>query len=321
MSFVSSVLGALERAFQPTPEEALQQKWVQMVKPKVGLNWQEISERQESDIVSSVLTSVKDAFSSLQAFAQQIVAPQTLSTSSQNPYPSWDSLKKIYADYNFGRHIAQIQKWRSEGKTVCGYIGRTPFEALPKAKENEVWISLDAILQPYYTAMVDTTILDPNRIFLLLDCNQQEGLGLAQGLFDLIVIGTSTTKFFDNDFAKRFSVLLHDEQGAMFFPSAGQISMPMEPVDDHLSTENGYCFITSFFSVMKDHKKLETENPHFDSKQIFEAADALNWQKADEFIKNHLATLFDKVKMGKGPYPELFIEGSVTCFAVSGKKG
>lgn len=58
-------------------------------------------------------------------------------------------------DYKISEVINKINHSRAEGKSICLFVGRTPYERLPadynEAKDNEIWISSDFALTPSNT--------------------------------------------------------------------------------------------------------------------------------------------------------------------------
>ncbi len=122
--------------------------------------------------------------------------------------------KKAMDNYNFGAVVLKIKNYQAQGKRVCLFIGRTPTEPLPsdlgEAEKDEVWVSADLLPVPTESGRRIETPSD--RLHLWLDFNQQEGLNLVKGLFQKVVVDISTTKVFNSDFVKRFSVLLQPPQ-------------------------------------------------------------------------------------------------------------
>jgi hypothetical protein len=168
--------------------------------------------------------------------------------------------------YKLGEITAKIKKLQSEGKSICLFVGRTPLEKLPshysEAKENEVWVSGDiALVSPEGFKELEDSELN-QRIHLWFDFNHQEGLDLIQGLFDKIVIDCSTPKFLNNDFIKRFSILLHSPQSEMIFPNPCKTLMDVQhdPSQGELSFDpNLYTIKTGVLSFGKKNKELTNE--------------------------------------------------------------
>ena len=113
--------------------------------------------------------------------------------------------------YEFGEMVGKINQILSEGKKACLFIGRTSSEALPPNDQKEEWVSADM----YRVNSGKEGI--PGRIHLWIDCNQQDAIESLRGLFDKIVIDQSTTKFLNDDFAKRFSVMLRSPESTLIF--------------------------------------------------------------------------------------------------------
>jgi hypothetical protein len=261
-----------------SPVEELQQKWTQIVKPKL-----DASNPKKEFNISSFFSILEDFFS--QTHPKQ-PSEQT-------------NFREIYENYHFGNVVTKLKQLQADGMLIYGFFGKTPFEALPKAEKNEVWVSIDHSVIPYYTADKETTstILDPNRLFLLLDCNQQEGLELVQGLFDKVVIDKSTPKFFENDFVRRFTILLHDSQSKMIFP---------QPV--RIATD-----------IVAREEKFNTLSYHFTYK-ILDENDNEIWSRAIGHAKNHFMTIFNKVEVCRGPFPTLLFDFNQHFFIVEDRK-
>ncbi len=145
------------------------------------------------------------------------------------------------ANYKLGEMIAKIVAFQSEGKVVCLFIGRTPYEKLPsdyqdEAEANEVYIAADiSIISPEgHEELKDLPGID-QRVFIWMDFNQQEGLLLIKGLFDKVIIDLSTTKGLNNDFANRFAVLLRNNKSRMIFDNCNSIGMPLCPPVEQFS--------------------------------------------------------------------------------------
>lgn len=164
---------------------------------------------------------------------QEIVSPKV--------YVRWgvddSETREKKANYKLGELIEKINSFHEQGKQVCIFIGRTPYEKLPsdykdtnEAKENEVWIGLDiCFISPEGCQELKNSPGIDERMYLWFDCNQQEGLHLIKGLFDKVVVDNSTAKGFDNDFVKRFSVFLRNSKSELIFPNPLNTGMPIYP--------------------------------------------------------------------------------------------
>ena len=122
------------------------------------------------------------------------------------------------SSYEFGEMVGKINQILSEGKKACLFIGRTSSEALPPNDQKEEWISADIDRVNSGTESIS------GRIHLWIDCNQQDAIESLRGLFDRIVIDWSTIKFLNDDFAKRFSVMLRSPESSLIFESSSQCS-------------------------------------------------------------------------------------------------
>lgn len=121
--------------------------------------------------------------------------------------------------YRFGEMIEKINAIACTGKKVCLFIGRVSEEPLPHATENEVWVSSDI-------RRFNSPKTESNQIHLWIDCNQQEAIETLKGLFDRVVIDTSTTKCLDYDFARRFAIMLRSSESSLIFESGGKSLHP-----------------------------------------------------------------------------------------------
>jgi hypothetical protein len=180
--------------------------------------------------------------------------------------------------YPFGETIAKIQSLQAEGKKICLFIGRSPFEELPsdhgEAKENEVWISADILLissegrsknlngeqlhLENYQTMKNP--LDINRrLHLWLDFNQQEGLQLVQGLFDKVVIDNSTAHIFKDNFTQRFSILLHAPESEIIFQNTAMSSLQFDTQNDFTFDTFRNNLVTSYSTATSMWNALQKE--------------------------------------------------------------
>ena len=137
-----------------------------------------------------------------------------------------------------------MDAYLAQGKTLCLFVGRTPKEKLPletgEAKPNEIWVSGDSTN--------NGPAINPQRIHLHMDFNQQALIEKLRRKFHLIVVDLSVIKFLDNDFANRFSVMLRTAESRMIFESASgclginPARSAKEPIFDPLSYTVTYPF-------------------------------------------------------------------------------
>lgn len=122
-------------------------------------------------------------------------------------------LEKFKRTETLSESIAKIDAFIAEDKKVCLFVGRTPAEELPpetgEAKPDEVWVSGDI--------RDDVPSINKERVHLCLDFNDDDRLNMLREKFDLIVVDASVIKFFDNDFAKRFAVMLRSPESELIF--------------------------------------------------------------------------------------------------------
>ena len=122
----------------------------------------------------------------------------------------------IPAASNLDPSIQRMDVYLAQGKTLCLFVGRTPKEKLPpetgEAKPNEIWVSGDG-----HNA---GPAINPQRIHLHFDFNQQHLIEKLRRKFHLIVVDLSVIKFLEEDFANRFSVMLRTAESRMIFESA-----------------------------------------------------------------------------------------------------
>lgn len=232
---------------------------------------------------------------------QTIVSPKVFVEWGKNN--SDDCAKK--EKYKLGEMIAKIHTFHSEGKSICVFPGRTPYEKLPsdnnEAKENEVWIALDIsiISSEGRNELIETPGID-QRIFLWIDYNQQEGLELIKGLFDKVVIDQSTTKAFSNDFAKRSAVLLRNSKSELIFemPFLTSYGTDISVTETKFDTQN-YGVIIPIKSLSKIGEGLTNiEKSKLRNKFLNETV--------SNCIGLHLKTLYNSVEEHKEKnYPYL----------------
>lgn len=252
-------------------EELLQRKWIEIVRPHVGVS---------HDTMNRPEVAAQQA-----ELAKQ--SPENLDSSEQIQRRH----QIIYDTYHFGNVVCRIKKMRSEeGKLIYIYIGKTPFERVPPAPKDVVWVVMDCCIQPYYTAEVVRDDLDPNLPFLLMNCNLQKGLSLIAGLGDRIYIDTSTTKFFTEAFALRFGILLHDAQSALIFYNPTKLDFNYNVhLPEKLDTSSWYALQMPISSLINFKKLTQAEFPNVaDERKIYELAEEKQYDYAFEVTKNHL---------------------------------
>jgi hypothetical protein len=207
--------------------------------------------------------------------------------------------------YKFGEILNKIQILQMHGKTICLFIGRTPFEELPsdrrEAKENEVWISADPALispegfpedseGPMTLTKYKNLSLNPDLIHLWLNFNEQKDLEQIQGLFDKVVIDQSTTKMFENNFTQRFSILLRTPESELIFEN------PSLPCLNTLGRELTFTFQPELNSLETTFAYLKSVRKENDLQWLREQATAL--------FKEHLQSIYNKVEEYKNTnYP------------------
>ncbi len=229
---------------------------------------------------------------------RETVAPQLMKCTSHSS--RFRDLSAAAIDnYNFGAVVSKIKNYQAQGKRVCLFIGRTPNEPLPsnsgEAKENEVWVSADLLLlSPEQGRRIETP---SDRLHLWLDFNQQEGLNLVKGLFQKVVIDISTTKAFDSDFVKRFSVLLQPSQpqlqSQIIFENCAKTSTQlMNTAEKESFNVSSYCLIIPGEVFIKQQTDRGPDG--FD-----------NWAKdlSTKCLTSHLKRLYHKVEKCNYVYP------------------
>lgn len=177
--------------------------------------------------------------------------------------------------------IAKIDAFVAQGKKVCLFIGRVPSEKLPletgEATPDEVWISGD---------IEDCGAhLNKERVYVCLDFNQDEFVNKLQKKFDLIVIDTSVIKFFQNDFAKRFSVMLRTPTSKMIFEaSTGQAQTHYDEQPDFKFIPQRYevsvsqAYQLDLLNKKEEHYQQFRENaPLTEQQEVWEQFIAEEW--------------------------------------------
>lgn len=128
--------------------------------------------------------------------------------------PSMEAaLERVEPRPGLDESIARIDALRD--KKMCLFVGRTPREPLPSDRglstADEVWVSGDI--------SADGPAISKDRIHLCFDFNNQDLILKLQHRFDLIVVDLSVIKFFTEDFANRFSIMLRSSVSQMLFES------------------------------------------------------------------------------------------------------
>jgi hypothetical protein len=130
--------------------------------------------------------------------------------------------------------VGKIDQLVQGGKRASLFIGRTMLESLPEASEDEVWVSCD-LFKGHKSKTPGA-----DRIHLWMNCNQQEAIEVLKGLFDRVVIDTSTIKFLTNDFALRFSKLLRSPESCLIFESSSGVIIPRSEITTRSFDTNTY---------------------------------------------------------------------------------
>lgn len=136
-----------------------------------------------------------------------------------------DRLEVEKEKYRFGETVSKLKSFQSQGKKLCLFMGRTPYEKLPsdnnEAMPNEIWASADiALISPEYRESIKDLPGTGERYHFWMDLNHQPSLMIVCGLFDKIVIDISMTKFLTHDYPRRFSVLLHTDESVLIFDNS-----------------------------------------------------------------------------------------------------
>ncbi len=162
------------------------------------------------------------------------------------------------ANQGLGESIARIDAFLNQGKKLCLFVGRTPREPLPSdrglATANEIWVSGDI--------SNEGPAISKDRIHLCFDFNNQDLILKLQKRFDLIVIDLTVMKFFTEDFANRFSVMLHSPKSKMIFESTiGYMSSRANLSEPIFSTKRYMVTIpSSILSEIEARKEAYFDN-------------------------------------------------------------
>jgi hypothetical protein len=162
------------------------------------------------------------------------------------PYPFWTRYRGDHDNFfiatgslegvkvrNNVRVIQKILQFIAEGKKVCLFIGRGPAEPLPNPENpNEVWVSLDPKLRK-------SKELSPDRLHLILSCNDSAEMAPIQRLFSKAVVDQSTWKFFNPGIIDRLTpILTLDPESTLIFESLFQYFEQSSNIDtwtfDHI---------------------------------------------------------------------------------------
>lgn len=182
--------------------------------------------------------------------------------------------------------LSKIDALMNTGKKICLFIGRTAAEKLPtetgEAQPDEVWISGDTLQRE---------TLNKERIHVRDNFNDDHFITKLRRKFDLIVLDIAVIKTVDNDFAKRFSVMLRTPHSELIFEgSTGYIK-------DTLDREPSLAFDIQSYNVVQSvyHKAKIAEAKKSSFKKYLETA-PLEKKQADweAFIQ----------VWGKSLYPE-----------------
>jgi hypothetical protein len=184
------------------------------------------------------------------------------------------SVKAVDHSCNFSdqfnrNSIDRIKDLRSDQIEVNLFIGRSPLAhdlPLPISTDKKVvWASLS--LDP----IDETTPIDPHRIHLILNCNKSDQMQRIQGLFRLVVIDLSTTKFFD------FGTLEHLSETIAL---GGDLILPSE-------------FKTLSFYLNDNQTEPPFETNHF-SLSVPKTKQKEHYEKLRSCWKTHFETLSGK---------------------------
>ncbi len=214
---------------------------------------------------------------------------------SQNVYDNPTIMTK--EQYRFDDMVEKTKACVKDGKDLCLFIGRTPLEKLPsdrgEAKLNQVWSSVDNCISSgeKQTELIDSKEIH-NRIYFLIDLNQQDALKEIEGLYKEVVIDLSTTKAFDKNFPKRFSRLLSSNDSKLIMEDPSQFSAQTfnTTISEFKFDPSRY---TTTFNMMWAMKNKGNE-----------AFEAYCLKIAKDETENHLKKLFNHVeKHTNEPFP------------------
>ncbi len=226
-----------------------------------------------------------------------------------------DSKYEKEKEYNFGETLNKIKTFQSQGKSICLFIGRTPYEQLPsdcdEAKDNELWISADISLIPcgygteyaHYNKLLLPSVNLKERLHLWIDLNQQQGIELIRGLFDKIVIDQSTLKLLCNDFPKRSIILLHSAESELIFEGGSKTGFGLGGGSEALTPTYFFYDPYSIYINLSHVKQFfpESIQQRMSTRQITMAEISPEIGKIINpmtltAIKNHLKTIYKNIE-------------------------
>ncbi len=223
------------------------------------------------------------------------------------PYPFWTKYRGDYDNFfvatgslegvkvrNNAAVIKKIMQFIAEGKKVCLFIGRTPDEPLPN-EPNTIWVSLDPKLRK-------SKELTPDRLHLILSCNDSAEMSTIQRLFSKVVVDQSTWKFFDPGIVDRLtSILTLDPESLLIFESAFQYI-------EHSSEIDTWTFNHVLLTIpTKDDSKYYQELNECMNNFLQEIGGKDNLASSalyQEYLKE-----IDLTKFRRTPSPEQLFEG------------
>ena len=180
------------------------------------------------------------------------------------PYPFWTRYRGDHDNFfvatgslegvkqrNNAAVIHKIKQYIAEGKKVCLFIGRDPNEPLPNPENpNEIWVSLDPKLRK-------SSELSPDRLHLILSCNDDAEMATIQHLFSKTVVDQCTWKFFNPGIIDRLTpILTLDPESVLIFESLFQYVERSAEIDtwkfDHILLTLPIQEITQFYQEQKN---------------------------------------------------------------------
>ncbi len=173
--------------------------------------------------------------------------------------------------------LKRIDAYQEQGKTLCLFVGRTPAEKLPsetgEANPNEIWVSGD---------ISDTgPAINPDRIHLHFDFNEQRLIEKLKRKFDLIVIDLAVAHSLRDDFANRFSEMLRSFESKMILEAfSGLMAFDLSAYQPRFDSSSYmlFCPLSAQLELIKK-KEACLENYRRVTPQDKQQAD---WQ---EFLK------------------------------------
>jgi hypothetical protein len=173
-------------------------------------------------------------------------------------YQDASSLEELRATYDLEGTIQTIKNLSQGDKKICLFIGRVGDEPLPE-EEGVIWVSGDIgfATRPYSLK---------ERIHIVHDFTDEEGLSRLHGLFDKIVVDQSTCKDLGDDFISCFARLLKPtSQSVLIFektPYLAGFSSTVEQPENHYANLTMPCsyLITDQENDDKYFKEYEKTN-------------------------------------------------------------